>query len=58
MRRLCEDFPDSSAIHDHNVRGIPENNPLPLHEAPSPPQPFPSALKTILTSPETRPSEL
>ena len=54
MRRLCEDFSDSGAIHDHNVRGIPENNPLPLHEAPSspPPQPFPSALKIILTSPE------
>ena len=37
MRRLCEDFPDSSAINDHNMRGIPENNSLPLHEVPSPP---------------------
>ena len=55
MRRLCEDFSDSGAIHDHNVRGIPENNPLPLHEAPSsPPPPNPSPLLLRSYSPPQR----
>ena len=56
MRRLCEDFSDSDAIHDHNVQDIPENNPLPLHEAPSPPPPpNPSPLLLKSYSPPQRP---
>ena len=56
MRRLCEDFSDSGAIHDHNVQDIPENNPLPLHEAPSsPPPPNPSPLLLKSYSPPQRP---